>query len=172
MYMVVVVVRLSLEVVAVSAAAAVGESAGGFAAGVVAAGVLSASTGVDVGVKTSTGVLAAASAVGAGDVVDAAGSTALTAPEVPKFDVAVTDDPLLIPTELTTTTEPSAAVTLTSTVVVPVPLEISKKLYVCRVAIVQVLPPSVLTSRLLTAWFALTTCMLNQYCETPSLLCS
>jgi len=71
--------------------------------------------------------------------------------EVPKFELAVTLAPLLTSTSLTMTTLPSVLVTLTSTVVVPNPLEFSKKLYVERVVDCHVLPPSVLTSKLSTA---------------------
>jgi len=117
--------------------------------------------------------------VGEGTIVDE-GATDDTAteleatvlPEDAKLLFAVTDDPELIPTSFTITTSPSELVTLTSTVVVPNPLEFSKKLYVCRVVPCQVLPPSVLTSSLETALLALTTCMLNQNAETPSLLCN
>lgn len=70
--------------------------------------------------------------------------------EEPKFEVAVVLAPLLISTSLTITTLPSVLVTLTSTVVVPKPLEFSKKLYVWRVVDCHVLPPSVLTSKLFT----------------------
>ena len=90
--------------------------------------------------------------------------------EEPKLLDAVVDAPPLISTSLTRTTSPSTLVILTSTVVVPVPLDISKKLYVWRVAVSQVDPPSVLTSRLETALLALTTCIENQYADTPSLL--
>ncbi|KAI7001218.1 hypothetical protein KC329_g9 [Hortaea werneckii] len=49
----------------------------------------------------------------------------------------------------------------------PTPLEISKKLYVVRLASCQVLPWSVETSSLAVRRLAPTTCALNQYCETP-----
>jgi hypothetical protein len=91
------------------------------------------------------------------------------AEEVPKFELAVTLVPLLTVTSLTITMSPLIAVTLISTVD-PAPLEISKKLYVCLVVGNQVDPPLELTSRVETAWLAFTTCMLNQYAETPSLL--
>jgi hypothetical protein len=97
---------------------------------------------------------------------------AASADEEPKFVDAVTNVSLLTGTELTMTTSPSTLVTLTSTVNVPKPLAFWKKLYDCRVVGCHVLPPFVLTSKLWTALLALTTCMLNQYCETPSLLWS
>jgi hypothetical protein len=92
--------------------------------------------------------------------------------EVPKLVAAVVLAPETTETPLTVTTLPSVLVTLTSTVVVPKPAEFSKKLYVCLVVACHVLPPSVLTSRLLTALLAFTTCIENQYAETPSLLWS
>ena len=85
---------------------------------------------------------------------------------------AVVDAPLATSTPLTIMTSPSTLVTFTSTVVVPKPLEYSKKLYDCLTVPVHVEPPSMLTSRLATALLALTTCMLNQYALTPSLLCN
>ena len=92
--------------------------------------------------------------------------------EDPKLLLAVTEVSLLIVTPLTITTSPSTLVTLISTVVVPKPSEFSKKLYDCLVVECHVFPPSVLTSRLETLLLALTTCMLNQYADTPSLLWS
>ncbi len=80
----------------------------------------------------------------------------------PKFLEAVIEVSLLISTLFTITTSPSKLVTFISTVVVPNPLGFSKKLYVCLVVPCQVLPPSVLTSRLVTRLLAFTTCMLNQ----------
>lgn len=91
-------------------------------------------------------------------------------PEDPKLLEAVVDAPLLTSTLLIMRTSPLSLVILTSTVVVPNPEDCSKKLYVCLVVDCQMLPPSVLTSRDDTAWLAFTTCMLNQYSETPSLL--
>lgn len=105
-------------------------------------------------------------------VEDAAGEISAAAPLDPKLPDAVVDAPLATWTSLTIITLPSTLVTLTSTVVVPKPLEYSKKLYGCLVVPVHVDPPSMLTSRLETAPLALTTCMLNQYAETPSLLCN
>jgi hypothetical protein len=93
-------------------------------------------------------------------------------PDNGKLFDAVIETPLLTSTLLIMTISPSPLVTLTSTVVVPKPEDRSKKLYVCLVVDCQVLPPLVLTSRLETALFALTTCMLNQKAEAPSLLCT
>jgi len=91
-----------------------------------------------------------------------------TVPEEPKLLDAVVDAPLLTSTSFTMTTSPFTLVILTSTVVVPVPLDISKKLYVWRVVASQVLPSSAVTSTLATAWLPLTTCIENQYADTPS----
>jgi hypothetical protein len=136
-----------------------------------------AATGAsEVGVTTSAaaGVDDAATGDADSDGDEATGVDAAeaTAPEDPKLLDAVVKAPLLIPTLFTMTTSPSTLVTLISAVVVPVPLDISKKLYVCRIVDCHVLPPSVLTSRVETAWLALTTCILNQNSETPSLLLS
>lgn len=90
----------------------------------------------------------------------------------PKLLDAVVEVPLATSTLLTITMSPSTLVTFTSTIVVPKPLEYSKKLYGCLVVPCQVDPPSVLTSRLVTALLALTTCMLNHHWDAPSLLCS
>jgi len=106
------------------------------------------------------------------NVCGAAELATATAPDEPKLLEAVVDAPLLTVTLFTITTSPSVLVILTSTVVVPKPEAFWKKLYDCRVVDWYVLPPSVLTSRLSTALLALTTCMLNQKAETPSLLWS
>ena len=108
------------------------------------------------------------------DEVEALGAAPVdaTIPDDPKLLDAGVEAPLLTSTFLRMTTSPSSLVTLTSTAVVPNPLDCSKKLYDWRVVVCQVLPPSVLTSRLATALLALTTCMENQYAETPSLLWS
>ena len=123
-------------------------------------------TGVSEVVGSTTGVVDAVGLTGEADDVEeetTAAAEEVTVPdEEPKLLEAVVEAPLLILTSLTMTMSPSTLVILTSTVVVPVPLEISKKLYVCRVVVCQVLPPSVLTSRLATALSAFTTCMLNQ----------
>jgi hypothetical protein len=92
----------------------------------------------------------------------AAEDTAGERPADPKLLDAVVEAPLATSTLLTTTTSPSTLVTFTSTVVVPKPLEYWKKLYGCLAVPTQVDPPLVLTSRLVTALLALTTCMLNQ----------
>jgi hypothetical protein len=93
-------------------------------------------------------------------------------PDEAKLLSAVTDDPASTSTFFTITSSPSELVTLMSIVFTPNPLEFSKKLYVCLVVACQVLPPSVLTSSLETALLALTTCMLNQYTDTPSFWCN
>ena len=115
-------------------------------------------------VGVATGVTDVVGSTGDGEVVDETIATALevTVPDESKLLDASVEAPLLTVTSLIITTSPSTLVILTSTVVVPNPLEFSKKLYVWRVVVCQVLPPSVLTSRLATALFALTTCMLNQ----------
>lgn len=69
----------------------------------------------------------------------------------------------------TTTISPSTLVTLTVTLSVPKPSLFSKKLYVCLSVSCQVFPPSRETSRAVTSLFAFTTCILNQFAETPSL---
>jgi hypothetical protein len=122
---------------------------------------------VDVAAGEGVVLISAATAV-----EDAAGEISAAAPLDPKLLDAVVDTPLATWTSLTIITAPSTPVTLTSTVVVPKPLEYSKKLYDCLVVPVHVDPPSMLTSRLEIAPLALTTCMLNQYAETPSLLCN
>jgi hypothetical protein len=93
-------------------------------------------------------------------------------PDEAKLLSAVTDDPAPTSTFFTITSSPSELVTLMSIVFAPNPLEFSKKLYVCLVVACQVLPPSVLTSSLETALLAFTTCMLNQYTDTPSFWCN
>jgi hypothetical protein len=112
--------------------------------------------------------VAAAAATAVVDV----GEAAFTGGPDPKLLDAVVEVPLDTSTFFTITMSPEELVTFTSTVAVPKPLECSKKLYGCLVVPCHVDPPSVLTSRLATALLALTTCMLNQYCDTPSLLCS
>lgn len=87
--------------------------------------------GVDSGTSTTGAVDVAAGAVsGLGEdgaaTVAAAGADAEL--EVPKLLDAVTDSPLTTATSFTITTSPFTLVTLTSTVVVPNPLEFSKKL--------------------------------------------
>lgn len=116
-------------------------------------------------------VAGAASEEDVDEATTAAALTLETTPEEdPKLLAAFVDSPATTFTPLMVTTSPSVLVTLTSTVVVPKPLDFSKKLYSCLVVDFQVLPPSVLTSRVETSLLALTTCMLNQYAETPSLL--
>ena len=140
------------------------------AASVVSEGMLSS---VDVAMGADVELVSAAATACVGVAAeDATGETSPTAPADPKLLDAVVEAPLATSTSLTTTTSPSTLVTFTSTVVVPKPLEYWKKLYDCLVVPVHVDPPSVLTSRLVTALLALTTCMLNQYADTPSLLCS
>jgi len=104
--------------------------------------------------------------------VPVAGFVAAVLPDDAKLLSAVTEDPAPTSTFFTMTTSPSELVTLMSIVFTPNPLGFSKKLYVCLVVPCQVLPPSVLTSSLETALSALTTCMLNQYTETPSFWCN
>lgn len=121
-------------------------------------------TGVSDVVGAETGVVDMVGWTGDDEVVDEtiAATVEPTVPDEPKLLDASVEVPPLTVTSLTITTSPSTLVILTSTIVVPNPLEFSKKLYVWRVVVCQVLPPSVLTSRLATALFALTTCMLNQ----------
>jgi hypothetical protein len=96
----------------------------GIAAGASVVGVESGTTttgGVDVAAGAGSGVVEEGAATTAGAGVDAED-------EVPKLLDAVTDSPLLTDTSFTITTSPFTLVTLTSTVVVPNPLEFSKKL--------------------------------------------
>lgn len=131
--------------------------------------VVETTTGASVVAGTTTRVLDVE--LGSEDVVEETPEAAeATAPEESKLLEAVVEAPLLTSTLSIMTISPSTLVIFTSTVVVPNPLEFSKKLYVWRVVDCQVLPPSVLTSRLATALLALTTCIENQYAETPSLL--
>jgi len=86
--------------------------------------------GVDSG-TTMTGVVDVAAGAGSGLAED--GATTIAAGvdaelEVPKLLDAVTDSPLTTATSFTITTSPFTLVTLISTVVVPNPLEFSKKL--------------------------------------------
>jgi hypothetical protein len=87
--------------------------------------------GVDSGTMT-TGVVDVAAIVGSGLVEDGVATIAAAGAgaelEVPKLLAAVADSPLLTGTSFTITTSPFTLVTLTSTVVVPNPLEFSKKL--------------------------------------------
>jgi hypothetical protein len=87
--------------------------------------------GVDSGTMT-TGVVDVAAIVGSGLVEDGVATIAAAGAgaelDVPKLLAAVTDSPLLTGTSFTITTSPFTLVTLTSTVVVPNPLEFSKKL--------------------------------------------
>lgn len=128
--------------------------------------------GVSDVVGSTTGVVDVVVGSGDADVAEETTAAAVEATfsEEPKLLDAVVEVPLLTSTLLTITTSPSMLVILTSTVAVPNPLDCSKKLYVWRVVVCHVLPPSVLTSRLATALLALTTWILNQYSETPSLL--
>jgi hypothetical protein len=87
--------------------------------------------GVDSG-TTTTGVVDAAAGAGSGLAEDGAATIAAAEVdaelEVPKLLDAVTDSPLTTATSFTITTSPFTLVTLMSTVVVPNPLEFSKKL--------------------------------------------
>jgi len=87
--------------------------------------------GVDSG-TTTIGVVDGAAGAGSGlreDDAAAIGAAGVDAEiKLPKLLDAVTDSPLTTATSFTITTSPFTLVTLTSTVVVPNPLEFSKKL--------------------------------------------
>jgi len=74
---------------------------------------------------------------------------------------------LVIGTFFTTTVVPVWLVTRIHAEFAPTPLEISKKLYVIRVAVVQEAPWLVETSILEVRRWALTTWAENQYSDTP-----